>query len=117
MWTKLEDLVPLIIFLSVAFTLLSAAVAAHFLLSSKKASEPMRRTALWAAAVVSALVALVATMAFAIPVLEVFHDPFLTFRDALIGAAIVWAVCLCAWVIAARCIIFALRQDTFDRRS
>jgi hypothetical protein len=97
MWTKIEDQAPLIIFLGVAFTLLGAAVAAHFLLSSKKASEPMRRTASWVAAVVSAFVALVATMVFGIPAaLEVFRDPSVPSREALLVTAIVWVICLCA---------------------
>jgi ABC-type transport system involved in cytochrome c biogenesis permease subunit len=109
MWTKFEDQAPLVIFLSIVFTLLGATVAAHFLLSSKNPREPTRRIASWVAAAVSALVALVATMAFAIPALDDFHDPHVRFREALVGSAIVWAICLCAWVIAVRCVIFALR--------
>jgi len=110
-WTKFEDPARLIIFLSIVFALVSATVAAYFL-SSEKTRRPVRRLASWIAAVISTLVALVATIAFAIPVLEDLRNPNVQFRGAMLGAAIVWAICLCAWVIATRCIIFAVRRDS-----
>jgi hypothetical protein len=100
---------PLIIFLSAIVILLILAVAAYFFLSSKKTHEPTRRRARWAAALVSTLVALFATMHFAIPCLDDFKNPDVPFRVALIGTAIVWAICLCAWRVAMRCIVSALR--------
>jgi hypothetical protein len=117
MQAKFEDVAPLIIFLSILFTLLGTAVASYFLLSSKKASESWRRTASWVAAAVSTLVALAVTMAFGIPILTDFRVPGVPFREALLGATVVWAICLCAWVIAMRCVVFALRQGAPDRES
>jgi hypothetical protein len=98
------------IFLSVVFILLLLAVAAYFFLSSKRTLEPTRRRARWAAALVSTLVALFATMHFAIPCLEDFRNPGVPFRDALLGTAVVSSVCLSAWVVAIRCVVFALRR-------
>ena len=61
-----EDQAPLVIFLTVVFTLLAAAVSAHFL-SSEKTRQPVRRIALWVAAGVSSVVAFFASMGFGIP--------------------------------------------------
>jgi hypothetical protein len=60
--------------------------------------------------ILAVLVALFATMHFGVPALEDFKNPSVPFRDGLIGTAIVWAICLCAWVVAVRCIVFALRR-------
>jgi hypothetical protein len=56
MEAKFEDQAPLVIFLTVVFTLLAAAVSAHFL-SSEKTRQPVRRIALWVAAGISIVVA------------------------------------------------------------
>ena len=95
MWKRIEsEGAPLLVFLSVVVILLIAAVAAYFLLSSKRTRKPTRRVASWAAAAVSTVVALFATMHFGIPVLEDFENPDVAVRDTLIGTAIVWAICI-----------------------
>lgn len=110
MASKFEDQAPLVIFLVIVFTLLSAAIFAHYF-SSGKTRQPVRRIALWAAAVVSTIVAFFASVGFGIRVLEDFRNPGVQFREALIGTSIVWAICLCAWFVAVRCVIAALRRD------
>jgi uncharacterized membrane protein len=112
MEAKFEDQAPLVIFLTVVFTLLAAAVSAHFL-SSEKTRQPVRRIALWVAAGVSTVVAFFASIAFGIPTLQDFRNPNMHFRDVFVGAAIVWAICLCAWIVAIKCIATALRRDCF----
>lgn len=79
--------------------------------SSKKTRQPVRRIALWGAAVVSTIVAFFASAGFGIPVLEDFRNPRVEFREALIGSSIVWPICLGAWFVAVRCLIAALRPD------
>jgi len=106
-----EDGAPLIIFLSVIFVLIGAAVGAY-VLSSKRSHETVRRRASWVAALVSALIASIATIGYAIPVLEDFRIPGVPFKEALLGTIIVWAICLGAWVIAVRCTISALGQGS-----
>jgi len=112
MESKFEDQAPLVIFLTIVFILLVAAVSAHFL-SSEKTRQPWRKIALWVAAGVSTVVAFFVSMAYGIPVLDDFRNPGVHFRVALIGTAIVWAICLCAWIVAIKCIAAALRRDPF----
>jgi hypothetical protein len=104
-----QDLLPLIVFLSTGLVLVSAAVGAYFL-SSPRMRKPVRIFASWVAAVVSALLAVVVTLAFAIPVLEDLHNPEVPGRTAVMGALIVWAICLATWAIAIRRIVSALRR-------
>ena len=106
-----EDQAPLVIFVVILVVLVSAVVLAY-VQSSKTRNESVRRRASWIAAFVSGVVALFATLAFAIPVLDDLHNPRVGFRTALLGAIIVWTVCLCVWGIAVRCIFFALRKDS-----
>jgi len=109
---RFEDLTPaFFIFSSVVLVLITLAVRAY-ILSSKKNTEEVRTHASWVAAMVSGLVALFGTAVYGIPALGDFLIPGVRFRDALIGALIVWAVCLCAWLVAVRCVIFALRRTT-----
>lgn len=110
MGTQFEDLTPLIISLIIVFTLLTVAVAAYFL-SSERTRSPVRQIALWSAAGVSTVVAFFVSAAFGVPVLEDLHDPHVNFREALIGAAIVWAVCIGAWVVAIRSVVSAVRAE------
>ena len=108
---RFEDLTPaFFVFSSIALLLITLAVRAY-VLSSKKSSEEVRTRAYWIAATVSGLVALFGTVVYAIPVLGDFNFPEVRFRDALIGSLVVWGICLCAWVIAVRCVIFALRRN------
>lgn len=112
MESKFEDQAPLVIFLIIVFILLAAAVSAHFL-SSEKTRQPLRKIAFWVAAGVSTVVAFFASMTDGIPALEDFRNPNVHFREALIGTAIVWAICRCAWIVAIKCIAAALRRDPF----
>lgn len=105
-----EDQAPLVIFLVIVSTLLSMAVFAHYF-SSEKTRQPLRRIALWAAAVVSSIVAFFASVGFGIPVLEDFRNRHVAFREAIVGTAIVWSGCFAAWFVAIRCVISALRRD------
>jgi uncharacterized membrane protein (GlpM family) len=95
------------------FILLAAALSAHFIISSEKTRRPLRQIALWVAAGVSTVVAFFASMAFGIPALEDFRNPGVHSRAELIGTIIVWAICLCAWIVAIKCIAAALRRDPF----
>jgi len=90
--------------------MLSAAITPHFLLSSNKVNESHKTVAAWVAAAVSTLLALAVTMAFGIPVLGEFRHTDAPFRETLLAVTIVWAICLGMWVIAMRCVIFALRR-------
>jgi len=110
MWTRLEHQEPLIIFLGLMFTLLSAAIAAHFILTAKRVNESLRKAASWVAVAVSTIAALAVTMAFGIPVLGEFRHTHVPFRETLLAVTLVWAICLGMWVIAMRCVIFALRR-------
>ena len=110
MGTTFEDQAPHLIFLAIVAALLTTAVFAHHF-SSEKTRQPVRRIALWAAAVVSAIAAFFASVGFGIPILEDFRNPHVELREALTGTAIVWTICLGAWFVAIRCIIAALRGD------
>jgi uncharacterized membrane protein (GlpM family) len=111
MTERFEDQASLTIFLSIIFVLIGTAVGAYFV-SSKRRNDTARRRALWVVAMVSALVAFVGTIYFAIPLLEDFRIPGEPFRDALVASVIAWAICLGAWVIAVRCVISALRNGS-----
>lgn len=108
MTSKYEDLTPAITFASAALVLILGAVGAYVLSSHSKRGA-VRTGASWIAAVVSALVAFIATAGFAIPILGDFRIPGEPFREAFFGAIVVWAIALCPWVIAIRCAIAALR--------
>lgn len=111
MTTRFEDFTPaFFVFSSFALLLIALAVRSY-VLSSKKNTEEVRTRGSWVAAMVSGLVALFGTAIYGIPALGDFLTPGIRFRDALIGNLIVWAVCLGAWVIAVRCVIFALRRN------
>jgi cytosine/uracil/thiamine/allantoin permease len=110
--SKFEDFAPAIVFVSIAFALICAVIRAYTL-SSKAKPQTQQRRGSWIAALVSSLVGLFATVIYAIPVLQDFGNPELRFRDALLGASIVWAICVDIWFIAARCVISALRNGCF----
>lgn len=105
-----EDLVPLVIFVTIASMLVTGLIVAHFFSSSTR-SKAVRRRASWTAAVSSGIVALFATLDFAIPALEDFRNPNVPFREALLGTSIVRAICICAWAVVVKCVIRALRKD------
>ena len=73
-------------------------------------SSIVRRAASGIVATLVTLVALVGTFAYAVPGLGDFHNPNVSFRAALIGNVIMWAICLGLWVIAARFALLALRK-------
>jgi hypothetical protein len=107
--SKLNEFAPVIAFVSIAFLLICMAIRAYAL-SSKATPQAAQRRGSWIAALVSSLVGLFATVLYGLPVLEDFNNPQLRFRDALLGASIVWAVCAGIWIVAARCTIAALRN-------
>lgn len=108
--SKFEEFTPAaIIFVSIALALICAAIRAYTL-SSKGKPQAQQRRGSWIAALVSSLVGLFATAIYAIPVLRDFGNPKLRFRDTLLGASIVWAICAGIWFIAARCVISAVRN-------
>jgi O-antigen/teichoic acid export membrane protein len=114
--SKVDDLAPVIVFVSIAFALICTAIRAYTLSSRAKAHAEQRRGS-WIAALVSSLVGLFATAIYAVPVLEDVKNPQIRFRDALLGAVIVWALCAGIWVVAARCVISALRnRPTFQKQ-
>ena len=106
----LRDLAPLIIFIGIALVLVGA-VAIAYIQSSKARNERIRRRASWIGAFASGVVALIATLGIAIPVLEDLHNPSLGFRSSLIVAVVEWSVCLYIWGIAVRCVFSALRKN------
>lgn len=116
MTSKYVDITPLIISGGVVIMLVCA-LSGACVFSSKIRPKAIRRQASWVAAVLSATVALFATAFFAIPVLEDFEVPEARFRDAMLGTVIASAICLCVWVIAARCVVCALRDDSDDSDS
>jgi cytochrome bd-type quinol oxidase subunit 2 len=113
--SKFDDLAPVIVFVCISFALICTAIRAYTLSSKAKAQAEQRRGS-WIAALVSSLVGLFATVIYAIPVLEDFNNPQLRFRDALLDAVIVWAICAGIWVVAARCVISALRNGPAFQR-
>ncbi len=89
---------------------LASIVAGAYLLAWRDRRLPIRRGASWVLATVSALAGYVGTVAYAVPALDDLHDPAVSFRTAVIGNLIVWAICIGAWVVAVRFVIFALRK-------
>src|SRR4029077_16772445 len=81
-----------------------------YLLAWHSRSSTVRRAASGIVAALAALVAVVGTFAYAVPGLDDFHNPEVSFRTALIGNVILWAICLGLWVIAARFTRSALRK-------
>jgi hypothetical protein len=113
--SKFHEFAPAIVFVSIALTLIGVVIRAYTL-SSKARPQAAQRRGSWIAALVSSLVGLFATVIYAVPVLEDFNNPQVPFRDALLAALIVWAVCVSIWVIAARCVIGALRNRSFQKQ-
>jgi hypothetical protein len=60
---------------------------------------------------ISAVVGFVGTAGYAIPALDDFRNPAVPFAEALLGNLFLWAICASAWIIAVRCVLFALRKD------
>jgi uncharacterized MnhB-related membrane protein len=87
-----EELVPLVIFATVAFLLVTGLIVAYFLFSHTRRNA-VRRRASWIAAVSSGIVALFATLHFAIPALEDFRNPDVSFREALLGTDLTGVFC------------------------
>jgi hypothetical protein len=109
MASKLNEFAPVIVFVSIAFMLICMAIRAYRLSSQTKPQAAERRGA-WIAALVSSLVGLFSTVLYGLPVLEDFNNPQVRLRDTLLGASIVWSVCVGIWIVAARCTIAALRN-------
>jgi hypothetical protein len=103
-----KELLPFIVVFSFLLALVCAAVAAYAL-SSQKRSETVRRSALWVAAAVWILVAFIATVFFAIPILDDFRIHGIPSKLTL-ETIVVGAICLSLWIIALRRTFQASRQ-------
>jgi hypothetical protein len=68
-----------------------------------------RRIGAWIVAVLSALAGTVLLVGYAIPTLKDFHDSTVSFRGAVLENLIVWAICVGAWIVAARFLRRAVR--------
>ena len=116
MGSTFEDFAPVIVFVSIAFVLIWLVTRAYTLSSKTKLQAEQSRGA-WIAALVSSLVGLFAAAIYGIPALQDFDNPGVRFRDALLGAVTVWAICFCTWLIPARCVFGALRKGpTFQKQ-
>ena len=104
----MDDQAPLIIFLGIVALVTGAVIWGHLL--GRRKSRRDRRVGAAIAASAVAFVALVATLHFGIPVLEDFKVPGASFKDTLIGACIVWAICFAAWGIAIKCFMECFRR-------
>ena len=82
-----------------------------YLLAWHGRSSTVRRAASGIVAIFAALVALVGTFAYAVPGLDDFHNPEVSFKTALIGNVTLWAICLGLWAIAARFTVLAMRKS------
>lgn len=107
MWFKLGTQLPLIMYL-VALLVLAAA----YFPPSEKTRQRSGRIVSRTAAVVLTFLAIAFTVSFGIPSLDTFRNARLTAQEALLGAVIVEAFCLCLWFVAIRCIVLALRRDS-----
>jgi hypothetical protein len=93
----------------VLVALMSSVTAAYFL-AWRGSRSSVRRGASWVIAVLSGLASLVGIVGYAVPALDDFHDPAVSFRTAVIGNLLLWAICIGALVIAVRFTRFALRR-------
>jgi cytochrome bd-type quinol oxidase subunit 2 len=96
--------------------LLTVTVCAYLIAWHGKHST-VRRAASFIFAVISALVGFVGTFGYAIPALDDFHNRAVPFAGAVIGNIVIWAICTSAWIIAFRCVLFALRKDRSSQSS
>jgi len=71
----------------------------------------VRRVASLIFASIAGLVGFVGTAGYAIPALDDLHNRAVPFGNAVMGNVIIWAICASAWIIALRCVLFALRKD------
>jgi len=70
----------------------------------------LRRAAALVTAVVSGMIAYFGTAAYAVPELRDFWDPAVSQREAFIGNAMVWLICLSLWFVTLRLAVFGLRK-------
>jgi len=87
-----------------------ALVIGGYMLAWRSKRSPIRKSGSWAVAVVAAVAGLIGTVGYAIPAFDDFHNPAVSFRAALIGNILIWAICLGAWTVAMRFAVRALRR-------
>ncbi len=104
-----NELTPFIIFVTLALAVVTAAVGAY-VLSSQRRGEAARRFASWLAAGAWTFIALIATLVFAVPVLDDVRIPGAPFRQMLLGTIVAGAVCFSLWFVAVRRTMCALRK-------
>ena len=69
----------------------------------------LRRIASLVIAIVAAAVAVVGTIGYAIPTLKDALAPNVSFSEGVIVNLPIWTICLAAWFIAIRFLVFTLR--------
>jgi CDP-diglyceride synthetase len=77
---------------------------------SRKNTHATRSRAYWVGAVVSAFVAFVATVEFALPIATDFRNPEFHHQTPLLWVLIVWTPCVAVWLVALRSLLLALRR-------
>jgi cytochrome bd-type quinol oxidase subunit 2 len=92
----------------ILMTLVCALIGAYLLAWRGKNALP-RRIGAWIVALVSALAGAVVLVGYAIPTLNDFHNSSISFSSAFLENIIVWAICVGAWIVAARFIRRAVR--------
>lgn len=88
-----------------------------YLVAWRGRRSSVRRGASLIFASISAVVGFVGTAGYAIPALDDFRNPAVTFAEALLGNLILWAICASASIIAVRCLLLALRKDRSGQSS
>jgi|ERR1700730_3249674 hypothetical protein len=101
---------PAIVFGGIVLALLASALWAYNRGSGKNTPTKQRR-AYGVGAAVAALVALVATTEFAVPITRDFRKPEFRHQTPLLEVVIVWLPCVAVWIVALWSILPALRSD------
>jgi CDP-diglyceride synthetase len=107
--TFADSLGPLIVFGGIVLALLVAAAWAN-IRGSRKNAQTTRRRVHWVGAAVSAFVAFVATVDFALPITRDFRNPEFHHQTPLLWFLIVWTPCVVVWIVALRSLLLALRR-------
>jgi hypothetical protein len=85
--------------------------AGCYLIAWRARGLAIRRFASFVVACVLAFVGWIGTFGYAILGLDDFRNPNVPRSAAIVSNVIMWAICIGAWVVAARCVWFALRSN------
>jgi hypothetical protein len=94
---------------SVLITLIALA-GGGYLVAWRGGSRTLRRVGSSIVAILSALVAFVGTIAYAIPALRDLRTPAVHIGTAVIGNLVISGICIVAWIVAIKFTILALRR-------